>query len=72
MVIYKKFILHIQKYLKGEQVIFRHKTKEGINNIKLKIKELRNNSPEITGQEIREIFNIKKRKSPKHRLYVRS
>lgn len=54
---------------KGEQIIFRHKTEEDINNIKLKIKELRNNNPEITGQEIREIFNIKKRKRPKNKLY---
>lgn len=55
--------------IKGDGITFKSDTEEGINDIKLKIKELRNNNPEITGQEIREIFNIKKRKRPKNKLY---
>lgn len=63
---------HYYEYLetiKGDRITFKSDTEEDINNIKLKIKKIRNNNPEITGEEIREIFNIKKRKSPKHKLY---
>lgn len=55
--------------IKGDRITFKSDTQEGINNIKLKIKDLRNNNPEITGDEVRKIFNIQKRKTPKNKLY---
>ena len=64
-----KLYYKYREVIKGDSITFKSDTEEDINNIKLKIKELRNNNPEITGQEIREIFKIKKRKRPKNKLY---
>jgi len=48
--------------IKGKKITLKNQNKEELEFIKKKIKELRNNNPEITCEEIKNIFNIQKNK----------